>query len=232
MLKNSLKIFLIALCYLSFFLIPLSRAENFILNSSFEDTLENKNPVASKDADGIKYWMRWLHQNNERSDIAAHTGKYSFKSWENGGIYQNFAAPIEKGKTYRISCYMYTPTSDRLKGGSYEIIKLEWLDTNGVVMGPDTVQSPHFDSNMPTDTWHLISVQGSAPEKAVNGRAVLEFIPSQGSSGAIFCDDVEVEVPGGEGGQLTVSKEEIKKEEVVKEEPVKEKEDETIDWQW
>lgn len=236
MLKNNFKIFLITLCCLSFFLTS-SSAENFILNGSFEDTLENKNPIANRDPDGIRYWMRWLHQNNERSEQAAHTAKCSFKGWANGGIYQNFAAPIEKGKTYQINCYMYTPGNDRLKGGSYGIVKLEWLNTNSAVMDSQTILSPHFDSNMSPDTWHLVSVQGSPPENAANGRVALEFIVSTGGSGAIFWDDVEVKILGEEAGQLTVSKEEIskeeiKKEEVLKEEAPKEKEDQTIDWEW
>lgn len=232
MLKNSFIIFLLSVWYLFLFFTLFSFAENFILNSSFEDTLEGKNPIANRDPDGIRYWVRWLQQNNERSEQAAHTGKYSFKSWANGGIYQNFATPTVKGKTYQVGCYMYTPGNDRLKGGSYGIIKLEWLNTNGAVINSETILSPHFDSNMSPDTWHLVSVQGSPPEKAANGRIALEFIISQGGSGAIFWDDVEVGILGGAGTELTVSKEEIKKEEVLKEEAPKEKEDETIDWEW
>lgn len=236
MSRHNFKIFLITLCCLSFFLAS-SSAENFVLNGSFEETLENKNPGASGDYDAIRYWSRWSQQNSERSELAAHSGRYSFKAWENGGIYQNFAAPIEKGKTYQINCYMYTPGNDRLKGGSYGLVKLEWLNTNGAVLDNLTVLSPHFDSNMSPDTWHLMSVQGSAPENAVNGRVALEFVVSSGSSGAIFWDDAEVRIPDGGATQLTISKEEIKKEEiskeeVSKEETPKEKEDETIDWEW
>lgn len=231
MSKNGFKIFLVTLCCLSFFPAS-SSAENFVLNGSFEETLENKNHGASGDCDAIRYWMRWSQQNSERSDLTAHSGKYSFKAWEAGGIYQNFAAPIEKGKTYQINCYMYTPGSDRLKGGSYGLVKLEWLNTNGAALDNLTVRSPHFDGNMSPDTWHLMSVQGSAPENAVNGRVALEFVASPGSSGAILWDDVEVGIPGGGTTQSTVSKEEIKKEGVPKEETPKEKEDETIDWEW
>jgi hypothetical protein len=241
MLKNNLGVFLLVLCCL--YLFPTSSsAENFILNNSFEETLGSKNPGAFGDYDGIRYWLRWLQQNSERSDLAAHSGKYSFKAWANGGIYQNFAAPIEKGKTYQIDCYMYTLSKDRLKGGSYGLVKLEWLNTNGAVIEDLTVKSPRFDSNMSPDTWHLISVQGSAPENAANGRIALEFISSPGGAGAVFWDDAEVKIPEGGATQLTVSKEDIKteeaskeeasKEEASKEETPEEKEDETIDWEW
>lgn len=232
MLKNTFITFLFTIGFLFFLFAPSLYAENFILNGSFEDTLENKNPIANRDPDGIRYWLRWLQQNNERSEQAAHTGKYSFKGWANGGIYQNFATPIAKGKAYQVGCYMYTPGNDRLKGGSYGIVKLEWLDANGAVIESETILSPHFDGNMSPDTWHLVSVQGSAPEKSANGRVALEFIASQSGSGATFWDDVEVKTLEGAGTQLSVSKEEIKKEEVLKEEAPKEKEDETIDWEW
>ena len=228
--KNGFKIFVIILCCLSSF--HASSAENFILNGSFEETLENKNPGAAGDYDAFRYWLRWFYENSERSELAAHSGRYSFKAWANAGIYQNFAAPIEKGKTYQVNYYVYTPGSDRLKGGSYGLVKLEWLDTNGVVLDNLTVRSPRFDSNMSPDTWHLMSVQGVAPENAVNGRAALEFVASPGSSGVILWDDVEAGIPDGGTTQLTVSKEEIKNKEVPKEEPPKEKEDGTIDWEW
>ncbi|MDD4879635.1 MAG: hypothetical protein PHR22_04185 [Candidatus Omnitrophica bacterium] len=194
--------------------------------------MDNKNTGAFGDYDAIRYWLRWFQQNNERSELAAHSGRYSFKAWAIGGIFQNFAAPIEKGKTYQINCYMYTPSNDRLKGGSYGLVKLEWLNTDGVVLSNLTVLSPRFDSNMSPDTWHLMSVQGNAPENAVNGRVALEFVASKGSSGVILWDDVEVGIPGGGTTQLPVSGEEIKKEVVPKEEPPIEKEDETIDWEW
>ncbi|MDD5546690.1 MAG: hypothetical protein PHO67_06010 [Candidatus Omnitrophica bacterium] len=231
MQKSYFKVFLITLYCLSFFLSS-SSAENLVLNGSFEETLDNKNPGAAGDYDAIRYWLRWFHQNSERSELAAHSGRYSFKAWAIGGIFQNFAAPIEKGKTYQINCYMYTPGKDRLKGASYGLVKLEWLNADGIVLNDLTVRSPHFDSNMSPDTWHLMSVQGVAPENAVNGRVSLEFVAAQKSSGVILWDDVEAGIPGGGITQSKVSKEEVKKEEAPKEVTPKEKEDGTIDWEW
>lgn len=164
-----------------------------IENESFESFAEGKNPVANSDADGITKWMRWGFENNESSDLFARTGTRAFKAWHNGGIYQNFSEPVIPGKKYKVSAYMFTPSSDQLKGNSYGVVKLEWLNEKEEILFDETKESERFDATTSPHKWKLISVEGVAPETAMAGRIAFEFRAEDDGSGAIFWDDADVQ---------------------------------------
>lgn len=163
-----------------------------IENGSFELVVEGKNPVANSDPDGIAKWMRWGFENNESTDLFAHSGRRAFKAWYNGGIYQDFSKPITPGERYKGLSYMFAPSTDQLSGDFYGLVKLEWLDEKGEILFDMTEESEHFDSRMPPDTWKLISVEGVAPNAAVSGRITLEFRGEGNGSGIILWDDADV----------------------------------------
>lgn len=198
----------------------------FILNGGFEDIVAGRPPVAGRNPDGMRFWMRWTFTSNERSDQFSREGQYSFKLFGNGGAYQDFLNPIKQSKTYKASCYMLTPADNSLSGGAFVVLKLEWLTRLRRTLHEQTIESRHFDGNMEAGKWHLISVEGQPPRDAKYGRVTIEY-RGAARDGAAFADEVTVAIVEQDKIQDSQPKKEQQKKQETEPAP-----DDEIDWQW
>jgi hypothetical protein len=207
---------------------PAFAERKYIYNESFEEILGGKRPVLGRDPDGIKYWMRWTDKNNEQSAQFARTGKYSFKVIGDGGIYQDFAGGvINPNETYQISAYAFIPQGQSLIGGSYAVVKLEWLNSAKRLLVKDVIESIRVDNSTQKGQWVLIEVESKPPDAARFARATIEYRCQGKRTGPIYWDDVNVRALSNfQAGDADGKDKELKPEVLP---PAA---GEEIDWQW
>jgi hypothetical protein len=201
--------------------------KSYIYNRSFEEVLGGKPPLLGRNPDGIKYWMRWTQGHNQQSSEFARTGKYSFKSIGNSGIYQDFSADnINSDQTYEASAYVFVPQDVNLSN-SYSVLKLEWLNSSKRLLKKETIESKKVDNSLKKGNWVLIEAGGNPPQQARYGRITIEYRGPRNDSEAIYWDDANIRLI-----EQSSSSEKTSKVNDEKPEKIDEKAGEEIDWQW
>jgi hypothetical protein len=117
------------------------------------------------------------------------------------GVFQQF--PAEPGQTWTGSSWATTITNDRVRGGNFSVMNIEWRDVTGNLIS--FVSAPAIDSNSTPDVYIPVNVTGVAPAGTVAVRIVLLHLQRQDPNtlqyfgGAVWWDDVTFGQGGGGG---------------------------------
>jgi hypothetical protein len=140
------------------------------------------------------YWTEYGPDlTGECSSAFKRSGGWSAKRWTGGdyqeyGYYQDF--PAIPGREYRLTAWLYSPSSDPLSGSSYACLKLEFLSPGGAML----LQRESLRLTTSNAGFEEYLVSAVAPLGATKGRVV--YAVGAGSAphgGAAYCDDVTVE---------------------------------------
>jgi hypothetical protein len=136
--------------------------------------------------------------NNDPARTGTGSGKMFgnfFGGFNASGVFQQF--PAEPGQTWSGSAYATTISTDRVSGGNFSVLNIEWRDVTGNLIS--FVSAPAVDANTPPDAYIPVTVTGTAPAGTVATRIVLLHLqPDQPfyAGGAVWWDDVTF----GQGG--------------------------------
>jgi hypothetical protein len=136
----------------------------------------------------------------------ARTGTGSAKMFGNffggdfnpSGVFQSF--PAEPGQTWNASSWATTKASDRVRGGNFSAMNIEWRDVTGALIS--FISAPAIDSNSPPDVYIPVTLSGVAPAGTATARIVLLHLQRQNPNyegGAVWWDDVTFAQGGGPG---------------------------------
>lgn len=103
------------------------------------------------------------------------------------GVYQDI--PVTPGKWYRVRGQWLTPSSDRIAGGNFTALNIEWRDANGNLIS--YVSNSAIDAATPADQWFASQTQGFAPPGAVNGRVVVLYFQPAMAAGSSRTDEID-----------------------------------------
>ena len=121
-----------------------------------------------------------------------------FGGFNASGVFQQF--PAEPGQTWTGDAFAGTISSDRVSGGNFVVMNIEWRDVTGNLIS--FVSAPALDATTAPDVFHPVSVTGVAPAGTTAVRIVLLHLqPDQPSfaGGAVWWDDVTFGQGGGPG---------------------------------
>lgn len=163
---------------------------NLIVNGDFEGAQE---PVGKP-----KGWL-WFSSDKlafELSDEKAHSGTQSLKLSaqliDDGqvGLFQIF--PVEVGDKYIFSAYVTNSREEKMKGGFWGSLDIEWLNEAGNEMGRQTGAS--WNRNLTKLKWKQIETKVKVPKGVTQAKFVIRMMDGKPhGKGACFIDDVVVQ---------------------------------------
>jgi len=155
-----------------------------IANESFEDRgPANNQPL-----------LGWTTAGNCYSEpINARSGTRSGKMFGNFTGAPNSSSmhqevTVAEGQTWRATSWWRNWSQDRMAGGNRALLRLEWRDDAGQVVG--AVEQTALDAASPTDVHREIALSATAPAGATRLRLALVFTQPAMAVGAAFVDDV------------------------------------------
>jgi len=118
-----------------------------------------------------------------------------FGGFNASGVFQQF--PAEPGQTWTGSAFAGTTASDRVSGGNFVVMNIEWRDLTGNLISFESTLA--VDATTAPDVFQPVAVTGVAPAGTTAVRiALIHLQPDQPSfaGGAAWWDDIEF----GQGG--------------------------------
>lgn len=163
---------------------------NLIVNGNFEEPLSSgAKPVGWE-------WFSSDKLSFELTDEAAHSGTQCLKLMaqlvDEGqvGILQIF--PVEEGQKYSFRAYVMNSRKEKMKGGFWGSLDIEWFDEEGNEMLRQTGAS--WNRNLTKLRWKEIEAEVKVPKNAVKGKFVIRIMDGKPhGKGACYIDDVVVE---------------------------------------
>ena len=137
----------------------------------------------------LPYWT-WLGGTNAGfiSSSYAYDGAQSLAIvYPSNLMAQSFA--VTTGRVYTYDAYLYTPAASKLTGSAYGVLLLEFYQGTTLV---SSVESAHFTSSSPSNTWVKLSVTNRAPwtgSGTLTSRVMCAIMGSTVSYGGQVCFD-------------------------------------------
>jgi len=164
--------------------------DNLIVNGDFEGAQEPEGKPAG--------WI-WFSSDKlsfELSDQIAHSGTQSLKLnaqlINNGqvGLFQTF--PVEAGDKYIFSAYVINSHEDKMKGGFWGSLDIEWFDDEEHEISRQSGTS--WNRNLTKLRWKQIETKVKVPKGATEAKFVIRLMDgSPHGKGACFIDDIVVQ---------------------------------------
>ncbi len=143
---------------------------------------------------GPNPFQGWVKFGNVFSDgTLAQSGTTAAKMFGNwsgafnaSGVYQELAA--NPGESWTGSAYVGTTTADRISGGNFAALNIEWRDQFGGLIS--FVSQYALDAASTPDVMTQVTVSGVAPAGTVSARIVPIHLQESTAGGAVWWDDV------------------------------------------
>jgi hypothetical protein len=118
----------------------------------------------------------------------------NFTGGENAsGVFQSF--PTMPGETWEAKAWVGTPSGDRISGGNFAAVNIEWRDALNNLISFDTLVAA--DAATPPDQWFERTLTATAPAGAAFARVVLIHIQPAFAGGAVWWDDASFQTVVG-----------------------------------
>jgi len=134
-------------------------------------------------------WQNWSDANHD-AEYASYLGNSgnSWSFWADAGIYQEITNGFSVGNTIKYGGLLYTPSWDRLQGGTKNgTIELEFY--NGGTIISTNKASPAIDQTSAQDAWLWSQGSATVPATCTKIRVVVRC-NATGGSGRFFADDL------------------------------------------
>jgi hypothetical protein len=170
-----------------------------ITNGGFEEDSHGTQPPSSwtKTGNGAT-WVQTIAFAAEGSNTLK-----IYQGWANQAtlVYQDMST--SQGDTWVATAkfYDWSSSGNVLTSGDEAYVTLEWIDSNGSNVGT-TATSAKVTSSSGQDTWHTVSVTGTAPANAVSARISPTLKAGPNNNVVIFVDETSLTKQGAAGDSL------------------------------
>jgi beta-glucanase (GH16 family) len=106
------------------------------------------------------------------------------------GLWQDFTA--RPGQVWNASSWWLQQSSSPLGGQTFATFDIEWYNAAGAKIG--TVARPIANASSVKDSYVPASIEAQAPAGTAKGRLVLKVVPGGSTAGAVYLDDVDLQL--------------------------------------
>ncbi|HBA85042.1 MAG TPA: hypothetical protein DCZ95_13195 [Verrucomicrobia bacterium] len=143
------------------------------------------------------HWFYFSSVEGPRSGVAIEKKRHGsqslrFKASMETNSYRGYAQwfRAKPGIRYSFSVYVINGSTDPMPASAYGQISLEFQTAEGTEV--QRVHGPVWSSTLPMNKWETFIVEGTAPEQAATGTAVITLFSKDSTGfGTFFVDDIE-----------------------------------------